>query len=369
MNENNKPAISDTTIDNIINSIYELYSNNHCLKKLVAKKNGDQTLIEAEFSIFRDINNCSFVLGSDNEIISSQCDCKWHKDYHTCAHIKIAYEYVLHVYKFPYAFEASYFKNIDDKVLCFNHHVKIRKLKEKSNASIHLLQEVQKQKIIYDQIDIQGRGYEIDPVLNLNSKNLSVSFRIGKEKKYYIKSLSEFLMNLEENKEKSYGNLLHFVQNEDCFTDFSKQVITFIRRYCCTKMSELEKQKSIPLHGKILDEFYNLLSSTNDGDIHFQLQSINQKFKIDVEKIDDLYIFSHIKEERYFFGEHYIYEIKQDKNTIIINKITSDDKGITTQFLESLEQDFLVVQKEDYPQFYEHILMHALPYIEITLPE
>lgn len=370
MKSNNSTGISDTMIDTMMYNIYLLYNANRCLKKIIVKEEDDQKLVEAEFFLFGNINKCTCILDADNEIISSHCDCKWHNDYPSCPHIRVAYEKSININKLPYDYEDPYFNDMNDQVPDFQNIVKIRKLEQESIETMNLINEAKDKTRNFNKISLQGYDYEIEPVLSPHSKNCFVAFKIGKKEKYYIKSLPEFLTNLEKNEEASYGKLLQFFHDENCFTDFSKKLIAFIRKYYYfLKLDEIKNPKTILLQGKVLDQFYTLLDTGKECGVTIKLDTLNHVFDLNVEKNDHLYIFSLMEKDCYYFGETCIYQVKQKQGDIMFYKIPLDKKGITCELIKKLKQDKLVVQQKDYAQFYQHILSIALPFINVTLPE
>ncbi|MCR5113400.1 MAG: DEAD/DEAH box helicase [Acholeplasmatales bacterium] len=66
------------------------------------------------------------------------------------------------------------------------------------------------------------------PVIEVINGQYVLSLKIGYDKDYIIKDISEFVDATENNKSISYGQRLEFIHSYECFDDVSKELYTFV---------------------------------------------------------------------------------------------------------------------------------------------
>lgn len=358
--------------DDIIQTISRVYASEESLKSLKAIKDAQgNTLVDAVISLVGQETRCHLQLDTDDRILSKQCECNWFKDYGHCPHLDCVYATLISQdVEYPIDFENVLINDIEDSLQSFDKRVKQRKLKENAFHSKPLLDQFINMYTTQLKLSIDHTQYEIEPIFSDKYAEWELSFKVGNEKKYVVKSITEFLNSIDNKREVSYGKSLRFIHSEDMFTKASLQSIQFMRRYGIKPITRYGEQniKSIHLEGKALDDFFDLYEDSSD-EVSFVLETTTEKeLMVEITSQDEYYIFHCDLTKEYHFGEKHIYQKEElDKSTLIYRNVL-DEQGITLLFLKQLLKEDIVIDKEDYAKFYQYVLMIAMQYINITLP-
>lgn len=357
-------------IDQTLSRITAIYQQNG-LKELKAELQDGQKVVNAVFSLHGHENHCRLVLKDDAHIKSPQCDCNWFLDRQSCPHVKIAYEKACEIHTLPYHYINKHHQHIKKEIDSYQYRLTLRNLKERADKSKSMLRHLQRTYDASLKLGLQDIQYEIEPYLNMKNEDWELSFKVGKEKKYVIKSIQQFLKQIDLHSDVSYGKNLSFVHSEEVFTDFSKTQISFMRKHIQTVLAAQlytdTNIRSFPLKGKLLDDFFTMYETQQT--LPFQMETIERAFPVQVEKKDDFTIFHFdLKEEELHFGEKHLYTSRQQDKHIVIQRICMDEEGITAYFLSQLRKEDIVISAEDYPQFYKYVVMTIMQYLDIDVP-
>lgn len=204
-----------------------------------------------------------------------------------------------------------------------------------------------------------------------------LSLRIGYDKEYIIKSISEFVSNMEQNKFYSYGQKLAFVHSYEVLDDESKEFYSFL-----LNISHEDSLKSIKVRR---NHFLRILEIFHNSGIYYYSSGKKSRFYpiVDVEKIDlvlnakTLFIDKPKDSKELICGVNYAYFIAEDKiyayrfkkrnEAIIFNALFKmDEKGLmieanSTDFISNL-LPVLKAEVEIDESFYEQ---YSLPSVSI----
>lgn len=358
-------------IEDNLYRINTIYSQGDSLKEMKAEKKDQKLIIHAVTALHGHENHCELVIGDHNTMESMSCDCNWFKDYNNCPHLSLARNKIAEIKSFPYHYINPHHQYLKKEIDSYEYRLTLRSLKEKAEKSKTLLQHFQSTYDASLKLDLQEVQYEIEPNLNLKYKNWELSFKVGKEKKYVVKSIQQFLKQIDQHIDVSYGKNLNFVHSEEVFTDFAKTQISFMRKHMQALLAFNpyidSNMRSFLLEGKLLDEFFTMYES--EPALPFQTETIERSFTVQVEKKDAYYLFHFDKsEEDLHFGEKHLYTSREQGKQNIIQRICFDEEGITAYFLSQLTKDDIVISQQDYPQFYKYVLMTVMQYLDIDVP-
>ena len=105
----------------------------------------------------------------------------------------------------------------------------------------------------------------LTPIIEIINDEYVMSVKIGADKDYIIKSISEFVNATEENLVINYGQRLEFIHSFECFDDVSKEFYTFIRN-----ISTPNTQKTLTIRKshllKVLEMYLNDAISFREKD-------------------------------------------------------------------------------------------------------
>lgn len=171
---------------------------------------------------------------------------------------------------------------------------------------------------IYEEeyMPVLSTNIDIVPIIKKNKyNNYELSFKIGENKMYKIKSIEEFYRNYSNKNIYKYGNNLALKHIEDNFSRNSRAYLQFILKYgqaISYANIALENRRgytisSIPsssllLEGDVLDDFFNILKNKpnvieldgkkevlnfmkREGNIKFNLEEVNEEeYKLSLNK-------------------------------------------------------------------------------------
>lgn len=113
---------------------------------------------------------------------------------------------------------------------------------------------------------------ELEPILHLESRRLSVEFKIGTRQKYVVKDLLELTRLVRNHELFEYGKNLKFYHEPEAFTEASRPLLDFIMHrideyeyhFQCTQETyysyrTLKALRNLPLSPKATDTFLNLM--------------------------------------------------------------------------------------------------------------
>lgn len=188
----------------------------------------------------------------------------------------------------------------------------------------------------------------LTPEINPIEGGFYLSLHIGYDKEYIIKSISEFINNMENNKYFSYGQKLSFVHSYEVLDDESKEFYSFL-----LNISHEDSLKNIKIRRS---QFLKILEIYHQSGIYYsKAQKTNFYDICDVEHVDVildgdyLYIKSPDHSTKltcgvnfaYFIGDDKIYAYRfQKRNEAIIfsTLFKCNEKGL---YIESNETDFI----------------------------
>ncbi len=175
------------------------------------EENSDEYVVEATnfFYIHTGASYTKIYLNKDLSMEDSMCEClAFHKN-GVCLHTIILLAIAL--------------KKINEEV--YNKEkAKYKKFVERRKNSIALnalTDSLKKNNLFYNLIHLV-------PVIEEVDNKYDLSLRIGYDKYYVVKSINEFLINVDNNIECSYGKKLSFVHSFECLDQTSKDLYSFL---------------------------------------------------------------------------------------------------------------------------------------------
>ena len=212
---NNNPNMS-SFISNVEDK-YDLYAN-------VEKKNNGYIILPKDlFNNALHATKTQIELNDEKELIECSCGCINFYKTKECVHIAALYY--------------SGLAQLDNKL--FNKEY--NKYLTKQNKAIH--KDILKK--LENDIKVTNPYFgaiHLVPVIEENDKHFTLSLKIGEDKDYVIKNISEFINMTENNIFYSYGQKLEFIHSYECLDLISKVFYNFLTNVCT-----LDTEKSIDL--------------------------------------------------------------------------------------------------------------------------
>lgn len=232
-----------------------------------------------------------------------------------------------------------------------------------------------------EEITLKNKGsIKLEPkiVYDKFSGDMKVEFKIGANKMYKIKDLSEFYTRMLEKEFYKYGEKLEFIHTKEMFEEDSKPLLDFILRYAeIIKYANSNSNSNYRYYGKALsdtniilgnsgiDELFDLLKgkkvdfqkdyrteeiefTEQEPKIEFRLKKINEEQYTIIPNIE-IYNVTIIK------GKKYKYVLDQKK----LYRCTKEFENTNLKLLELFRQNYMtevLLGKEELTQLFSIII-------------
>lgn len=314
----------------------------------------------------------SFILDEEKKLLEYKCECPYCEQ-EPCAHIGAVMLKInqLEIEDFPFHYE----KNLENEIL------EERKNSADRRESAHLMEMTSlgrniielRKKDYQSELErvITKERYEIEATLNDEfGRHLSLSFKVGNEKKYVIKNISNFLEMIRQRTFHSYGKQLEMTHQLESFNEFGQKQIHFME-----EMERLLKGKdyyyasqlgrSINLETNNIDDFFDVYEE--EGGANFTCQIEEKKIELrwqEKAKYDELSLVSDLSE--YVCGNRHMYAIEYDRNHYSFQKLALDEKGQAIMLIKELLLHPIRILKEERNDFYKYVLNDLTDYFDIA---
>lgn len=220
---------------------------------------------------------------------------------------------------------------------------------------------------------------EIIPYLKIWDEEVKVNFKIGGQKKYVLRNLTEFVENVESASDFEYGKNLKFVHDKAAFTKDALEMVEFITE-CIENYHHVgylidyghpgKAMRSLLLSGIELDKFMNILKERhlsvfiNEKERVLKVLEKNPNIKIYITKSDkgvELYWDDSI---HIVMGKRYIYAI-QNEYIYASNEKYKEDMQLFFELIDKRKDRKAFLSEEDYNTFCATILPIISSYCEI----
>lgn len=309
-------------------------------------------------------NNCTgsissaILLNEKYDLIQSECGCLEYYRKKECVHTTLLYALALLVLN-----PKVYYEQIEA-------YKRAKVAAEHERLLNQLADDLRTNSSYFKKIHLSAEIESIENVYYL-------SLRVGYDKEYIVKSISEFINNMETNRYFSYGQKLAFVHSYEVLDDESKEFYSFL-----LNIVHDDSLKSIKIKRS---QFLKILEIYHRSGIYFSVNNKKSNFysiealdKLDII-LDDQYLYINQPEHTkkltcgvncaYFIGTDkiYAYQFKKRNEAIIFSALfKSNEKGL---WIDANETDFIsnllpVLQKEVViePKFYQK---YSLPNVVI----
>lgn len=367
---------------NVVNELYDDAGYERLQRAKAYVKQGKVNIKKVIYGNKDNIELTANVLGTEEyqvfikiekgEIENVHCTCPdYEKTYGACKHIVATIEEFLENKDYTNVFEEEKLSQIPKQ--------EIKNTLNKDNYKIfrQLINE------FYDENakeDIKLKeNIKIEPILIYDKfeKSLKIEFKIGTEKMYKLKDLTQFLISMQRQEKFKYGEKLEFVHKQENFDEKSQDILKYILKYAEIIYDVNQNYKNSYYGTKIvptsyititnsgLDEIYNIFE---DREIQmkkdFTIQNVkfvnnnpDIKFNIEKKEIDEYKIKPNIDIFEYtvFAGAENTYIMIEN----IIYKCTKSYVETVLKFLNVFRKNFtseIAFNKKDLPNFFSLVL-------------
>ncbi|MFI3201538.1 MAG: SNF2 helicase associated domain-containing protein [Eubacteriales bacterium] len=234
----------------------------------------------------------------------------------------------------------------------------------------------------------------IEPLLETMYSQWKLSFKVGKNKRYMIKNLSEFVERVEDHETYAYGKNLKFLHSRDVFHKDSLPILDFIEK----RVREFEQyqlnnrfgyygsmEKYIDLRYHIIDQFFQEIplesitcTMVNQDDrskekrnLIIERENPNLSLRIvphvmEGEQVEGIYL--DLEPIICYEGQSHYYVI-QDKTLLISTENFAKNMGPFLSCMEEVDYEGMQVGKSAIGDFYNEVLPRISPYLQIIEEE
>ena len=375
--------ITDYHFNNIVKSEsnreisrrYDAYNN---VESIDIEEDSNGYKINAIVNVLGKKTECFLWMNKQEEITKWECNCIWCEEDNACGHIGavILKLMTLSIDHIPYHYRS-------DKEL------KIKKVNEEMQRTRRKNENMRLLKQSYRILALSKMNYRnnLEDLLNNDTYELEatmvydqereeyfLTYRVGNEKKYILRSVDSLLSNIDNKEMVRYGKLLSFRHTLHAFTEDAQKQIQFMR-YVLQKEEDKEEHyyygyyrnntigKQLYIKRDNIDEFFSTYNTLQD-DTNMTFEISEDPIQLHMLFEDDIYRIS-LKDKDYLLGENNAYKIISDRKSYKIIQYTLDDNGKTVKLLESLTVNDFACEKDYYSEFYKYVLSDILDYISI----
>ena len=380
----------------IINELYEDAGDTKVQKARLYVKTGRTEIKKVNYEDEKNFEITGLVTGQeiyrthicveDGEIEDVTCECvDYQNRYAACKHIVATMMEFTQNSKYE---EMLKTKNNLDINKSLNGDSKYRSFKQIVNSFYsEEMQEIEKEKLQ----EKEEQKIKIEPkiIYDKYTNRLSIEFKIGNQKMYKLKSLTDFYDRMIKEENYKYGNKLEFIHSKESFEDKDQKLLEFI-----LKQSEIirfvnsDANSNYRYYGKVMNDEYIVLNNSGideifeilkeqeilfqkeyheskiklkdkNSDLHFCMQKKGQnEYVIKINKNIDL-----LRDVEIIKGKQYIYILHENS----LFRCNEKYEQTTLKLLKLFKENFLtelVFGKEQLPEFFSVILSKVKDGIE-----
>lgn len=308
-------------------------------------------------------------INNAGKITSASCDCHYGDEYTICAHVgavllalqellpdHFPYDYRLDRQKLIRARQARQQQIAQERQRQMEESrrkFELAKRMEREQLSIDLTTDLRTQ-MMHTLLKDSSAPVSFEIILEPYLDSLRIRFKIGQEKKYFVKDLGAMIEAMEAHDYHSYGKYFSWVHDVHQLTDSGRQVYDFILHYFRSDY----KSDVLLLNGSNCDAFYTLYKQNPEIFIFGNLFTIEEepfKLSFQVQSDDRDVILSLLdKPSQYTLGRRHAYVMEADH---LLMKI-GDDEGICIKLIKMFH-DYdkkLYIRHEQFKDFYRYAL-------------
>ena len=326
--------------------------------------------IDAIVSVFNHIQKCSLEI-KDNKVVSYKCACPFNDQDSMCGHLGAVIMKLneLEINDFPFEYQSEKLekmKEIEKENQRQRRKAQLRQLAHTSSRLIDLNKNHYQTEL---QLSINNEKYDLTPFIYLQDDEINVDYRVGNEKKYVVKNITEFIDRINHQENYKYGKSLEFVHSEKNFTENALKQIDFMKKAIFFRSQDIEDynyyyepiKRNIPIDKRLLDELYEI----NKENLSFG--EVEPELRLYINKEEDFYVIRVSINQEMFIGNKHGYRYEMNNGKFYMERIVLDEEGNIARFLESIieNEGQLIVLEEQYHDFYKYVLLPILSYFEV----
>lgn len=365
----------DQLIKNPVNNtISKSYNNYDNVAEIEINQIDSGYDIKGIVNVFENTDTPHLLLNKDQEIVSYTCSCVFCDEVSPCAHIGALLLKLneLETPSFPFIYKSDKMKKIKIEEEQRYHKRILKQLDSKSRESRCLIQLGEAKYKSEINSFLTKEKYKLIPQFTYNQNTPVVSYKIGNQKTYILKNISDFLSRIDDKEYFTYGKSLAFTHSENAFDEFTNKQIDFLRKannyfnqesLTSYDYAPDDIRKELYLKNEFFDDFYELYQ--NEMYPSFHMEEHEDQIKLELQKFDEFYTLQFLDHNPLLPGNHHLYSIEENKKHYTIKRYRLDNQGKAMELLYALNKEPLIIVKKEYPDFYKYVLSPLTSYLDI----
>ena len=346
---------------------YHHYDN---VESMHITMNEDTYHVDAVVSVFNHPQKCSLDI-KDNQVVSYTCSCPFNDEESMCGHLGAVIMKLneLEINDFPFDYQNKKLEKLKDIEKENQRQKRKAQLRKLAHTSSRLIDVSKNQYQTELQLSINNEQYDLTPNIYLNGDEINVEYKIGNEKKYVLKNITDFIERINNQENYKYGKALEFVHSEKNFTENALKQIDLMKKATELRNQDIEEyryyyepiKRNMIIDTRVFDEFYDV--NKDDG----SFGELESKMQMHIIKEEDYYVVKVGTDKPVYIGSKHGYCYGMNDDKFYMDRITFDEEGAVSRFLNSImdSEGQLVILKEQYQEFYKYVLLPILSYFEV----
>lgn len=317
-------------------------------------RNGND--IYATFSSYGKLSTCGIRIVDEN-VHSTTCGCRYHTKDDVCGHVIVALYIYLDYGPLDSSFDFDTFlkqkdlysaesetKIIFSKTDHYYDQMKRNSLKFvesfREDNQVGILKTISKSdykltfevKLVEDYEYSYYSGY-------VERSFIEVGLKIGDERLYVVKSITELMDNIDQNKSYKYGKYLTLAHSEDVFDVQTQAILNPLRRL----ISKRAAHRYMIFHEEHYDELFDFLKMVDPDRMNIFVDELPIESHLIIEKIDeDTFMLNNADGLDYIVSKEYFYELEKD----VFLRYVIDNPQVQKLVMNIHKEGYMVVNKE-----------------------
>ena len=345
----------------------EYYRRDYVVNVSITTDNRGYYHISGKVMINGNIYLPRVLVNPNSKIVSTDCNCIYADEYTACGHIGALILKVqeLSPNTFPYRYAVDLQKRAQEEKksamrerLLWEQRMQEYRRKEREKETNELTDYIKKQLVN------QFTPVDSTPVhlrLCADDWQFGITLKIGRNRDYIVKSIPNFVTQMQNNEYHTYGKTLAFVHNPDILDEPSKKIYQFILRYY---HSHLSSNNTLFINDDNVDAFWDLLEEIPqamhpfarlEDELHPVVSVSKDKHDTILELDTDL--------SPYYIGKKNLYGYSPSTHSF--TRYRFDKQGVSVELLNRFDTlQRLYVSHDQLENFTRYIISPTKKYIE-----
>lgn len=204
----------------------------------------------------------------------------------------------------------------------------------------------------------EPKPLKIQMELSVNYYGLVLNGKIGSEKMYVIKNISNLVISFSKKENVRLGKNVDLIMDEQYLDEPSKKILHFFQQYCF----RYEWKKDADLYGDSAESALLLAKELPEEYCINKPIFIHERIPVEIVEEEQFFKIS-CDEEEYTYAGTVAYKESETNRRPVVNLL--DSYGQVSRLLMKLKQDKFIIRKESFSVFYQEVLLPHLENIKI----